>query len=170
MNALVLAAVLAAPPAVPFGKLSSVPPEDWKSEKPGNRLRSHQFKIASGMESVADGEVIVMPESSPKPEKEFPRWKGQLTPPDGKTVDDVAKESKFEAGGATVHVLDVSGTWRYKERPFDPKSKEEVRPEYRVVWAIVVVKDEATHVRLSGPATVVEKTYPAFEKWLRGMK
>ena len=42
---------------IPFGTLKSDTPADWKAEKPANRLRSHQFKIASGEEGVADAEV-----------------------------------------------------------------------------------------------------------------
>lgn len=155
---------------IPFGTLKSDAPADWKAEKPANRLRSHQFKIASGEEGVADAEVIVMPESSSKTEKEFPRWKTQFVLADGAKIEDIAKETKFDVSGATVHLLDISGTWKYKERPFDPKSKEETKPEYRVVWGIVVVKDEATHVRLSGPDKVIAKQLPAFEKWLKSMK
>jgi hypothetical protein len=170
---LLLAAVVAAadkPVAVKLGKLTVVAPADWKSEKPDNRLRSYQFKLPSAEPGLADAEVSVYPQSSPDPAKYFPRWKESYTPPDGKKLDDVAKESKFDVGPATVHVLDVSGTWKYRERPFDPKSKEEMRPEYRTVWLIVVVKDEATHVRLSGPEKVVAKHYPAFEKWIKSAK
>ena len=155
---------------IPFGTLKSDAPADWKAEKPANRLRSHQFKIASGEEGLADAEVIVMPESSSKPDKEFPRWKTQFVLADGMKIEDIAKETKFDVSGATIHLLDISGTWKYKERPFDPKSKEETKPEYRVVWGIVIVKDEATHVRLSGPDKVVAKQFPAFEKWLKSIQ
>ena len=81
-----------------------------------------------------------------------------------------AKTSKLELKGATADLLDVTGTWRYKERPFDPKSKEELRENYRVVWAVIAEKDEASHVRLSGPKAVVDKHYPAFEAWLKALK
>lgn len=158
------------PKAVKFGDLSAAPPAEWKSEKPANRLRSHQFKLPSGDESLADAEVIVMPESKPKPEQVFPGWKDQFTPPDGQKLEDVAKESTVELKGAVLHVLDVRGTWKYKERPFDPKSKVEMKPDYRAVWVIVALKDEATHVRLSGPEKVVEKHKKAFDEWLKGMK
>jgi hypothetical protein len=167
-----LAPGLAAQDAKPvkFGPLAAVPPADWKTEKPANRLRSHQFKLASGDEGLADAEVIVMPESKPKPEQVFPGWKEQFTPPDGKTLADVAMESKLEVGTATLHVLDIRGTWKYKERPFDPKSKLEMKPEYRVIWVIVATADEATHVRLSGPEKTVEKHKKAFDGWLKAMK
>ena len=155
---------------VKLGLVSAEPPKEWVSEKPQNRLRSHQFKIKSGKEGVADAEIAIYPESKSDPEKVFPGWKATFIAPDDKTVDDISKVSKFEAGGATVHLLDISGTWKYRERPNDPKSKEEKRENYRVVWAIVVTKDEATHVRFSGPKDVVEANYAAFEKWLKAIR
>ena len=158
------------PAVVKFGKLSATAPVEWKAEKVANRLRSHQFKLVSPMKDFAHAEVIVMPESNPDPMKSFPRWKESFVPPDGKTLDDISKVSKFEVNGLNVHVLDVTGSWKYKERPFDPSSKEVLKPEYRVIWAIVIAGDDATHLRLSGPMTVVEKFQPEFEKWIKSAK
>jgi hypothetical protein len=160
--------VLADP--VKLGTVSSEPPKEWVVEKPKYTLRSHQFKIKSNEEGVADAEVIVSPQMKPDPEKVFPGCKAQFEPPEGKSADDISKVSKFEAGGATVHLLDIAGTWKYRERPNDPKSKEEKREDYRAIWAIVGVKDEATHVRFSGPSAVVAKHYDEFEKWLKAAK
>lgn len=154
---------------IKLDKLSAPAPAGWVSEKPSNRLRSYQFQLPGEKDGPA-GEFNVMPESNPKAEVVFPRWKGQFVPPDGKTTDDISKVSKLELKGATVELLDVTGTWRYRERPFDPKSKEELREDYRVVWAVVAEKDEAFHARLSGPRAVVDKHYPAFEAWLKALK
>ncbi|HUR52550.1 MAG TPA: hypothetical protein VMZ71_00325, partial [Gemmataceae bacterium] len=116
-------------------------------------------------------EVSVMPESDPKAEKLFPRWKATFVPPEGKTADDISKVGKLDGvKGTKIDVLDVSGTWRYKERPFDPKSKEELKDNYRVVWVVVAEKDEATHLRLSGPAPTVETHVKAFEAWVKSLK
>lgn len=156
------------PKPVAFGPLSATPPADWQSEKPKSRLRSHQFRIPSGMEGVAAAEVTVNPQQNPDPARHLPGWKAQFAVPEGQTADDISKVSKLTAGPATVHLLDVSGTWRYKEFPMS--KTEEPRPGYRVVWALVVVGDEASAVRLSGPKAVVDKQYPAFEGWLKGMK
>src|SRR5437016_4463083 len=134
------------PPVVKVNKLSAKALADWKTEKPANRLRSFQFKLP-GAPDHPDAELIVMPESSPDAEKNFPRWKAQFVPPEGKTVDDISKATKWDVPGATVNVLDVSGTWKYKERPFDPKSKEMLLDDWRVIWVIVADKDEATHLR-----------------------
>lgn len=156
--ALVLS-VVADGTAVEFGKLKAVAPASWKVEKPANRLRSHQFKLASPNKDFADAELIVLPQSNGNAEKVFPGWKGQFDPPDGKTIDDVTKKDTFTVGTAKVQTLDVSGTWKFKERPQDPKSKLEIRPEYRSIWFIVTVGDESWHVRFSGPQSVVAKHY-----------
>ena len=158
------------PTPVTMSGLSAAAPAGWKSEKPANLLRSHQFKLASADKDHADAEVVVSPKSSPDVAKNFDKWKAAFTPPDGKTAEDVTKVSKFEVSGATVHVLDITGTWKYRERPNDPKSKEELRPEFRAVWVLIVTKDETTHVRLSGHQSVVEKHYPDFEKWIKALK
>jgi hypothetical protein len=163
-------AMAAEPKAVEFGKLAAVPPKEWTAEKPKYTLRTHQFKLKSSDDSLADAEVIVLPQSKADPEKVFPGWRAQMIPPEGKTVDENGTVGKFTIATATVHTLDIVGTWKYRERPFDPKSKEEQRLDSRVVWAIVVVGDEATHVRLSGPKAVVDKYHAGFESWLKAIK
>jgi hypothetical protein len=35
---------------------------------------------------------------------------------------------------------------------------------------IVAEKEEATHIRLSGPAVSVEKQFKAFESWVKSLK
>ena len=151
--------------------LSAPAPAGWVSEKPANRLRSYQFKLPGDKDGPGDAEVIVSPESDPKAEKVFPRWKAQFVVPEGKTADDLSTATKLDGPkGTTITRLDVSGTWKYRAAPFDPKSKEELRDDQRVVWAVVAGPDEAAHVRLSGPKATVDKHYPAFEKWLKSLK
>ena len=155
---------------VKLSGLAGTAPAAWKSEKPANRLRSYQFKLPSGDKDYADAEVAVFPESSPDNAKNFERWKSTIVPPDGLTPDEAAKVGKMEIGKAKVATLDANGTWKYKERPQDPKSKEELRAEYRVIWVVIETPDETTHIRLSGPLTVVEKHRKDFEAWLKGLK
>lgn len=156
------------PVEVKVGTLKAAAPADWKSEKPKFTLRSYQFRLPGT--DGHDAELTIYPESHPNPEKSFPRWKGMFTPPEGKTVDDISKVTTAELPGAKVTVLDVTGTWRYKEAPQDPRSKEMVLENHRVVWVIVAEKEEATHLRLAGPKGTVDGHYPAFEKWLKSLK
>src|SRR6185437_168885 len=172
--ALFLVAPVAAadkPVKVKLGKLATDAPAAWKSEKPANRLRSYQFKLIGDKGGPGDAELIVMPESNPKPEKVFPRWKASFVAPEGKTDADIAKVRKIDGvKGAAIDILDVSGTWKYRERPFDPKSKEELKDDYRVIWVIANDGDEACHLRLSGPRGTVDKYAPGLEAFLKALK
>jgi hypothetical protein len=154
---------------VKIGKLQASAPAEWAKEKPANLLRSYQFKLP-GAEDFPQPVLAVFPESHPSPEKNFPKWKAQFVPPEGKTVDDISSTGKWEVKGATVSYLDVTGTWKFKERPQDPKSKEMILDDYRVIWVIVAENGEATHLRLSGPSQSVAKSYKSFEAFVKSLK
>ena len=154
---------------VKLDKLSSTTPADWKSEKPINRLRSHQFRLPAAKDAK-DAEIFIFPDLTKTVDENFTRYKELFVPPEGKTLDDIAKVSRFEVGKAKVAVLDMQGTWLYKERPFDPKSKQEERPNSRVISVILTTDDGNYLIRLSGPATAVSKHHQAFMDWLKGFK
>jgi hypothetical protein len=154
---------------VKIGSLSATTPADWVKEKPANLLRSYQFKLP-GEKDQPQPEVAVFPESHPNPDKSIPKWKTQFVPPEGKTTDDISKVTKWDLKGATVTVFDITGTWKYRDRPNDPKSKEMLLDDYRAIWVIVAEKEEATHIRLSGPAAGVAKNAKAFEEWIKSLK
>ena len=162
-------AFAAEPVVVKFAGVSAEAMSGWKSEKPANLFRSHQFKLATFDKDYADAELTVTPKSSDDVKKNFEKWKSQFTPADGKKLDDVAKTSEMEVGGIKLYLLDVSGTWKYRERPVDPKSEKEY-PEFRTIWVIAIGKEDTAHIRLSGQHTVIEKHYPDFEKWLKSLK
>lgn len=161
------------PVVVKLAKLSAAAPADWKSEKPSNLLRKYQFKLPGAKDHPA-AELSVMGESLPGAEKNFPKWKGTFVAPEGKTTDDISKTAKWDVPNATVHVLDVTGTWKYKEKPVD--KKETLLDDWRVIWVIVEEKSdkgellEATHFRLSGPAVTMAEQAPKFEKWVKSLR
>ena len=154
---------------VKLNKLSATAPTDWKNEKPSNRLRAYQFKLP-GAKDHPEAELTIMNESRPGAEKNFPAWKATFEPPEGKTIDDISKTYKWDVAGAKVDVLDITGTWKYKERPFDPKSKLMLLDDWRVIWVIVEEKEETHHLRLSGPSVTVEAHAAKFEKWVKSLK
>ncbi len=157
------------PVVVKLNKLSATAPANWKSEKPSNRLRTFQFKLP-GAKDHPEAELSVMNESLPGADKNFPKWKNTFVAPEGKTVDDISKTAKWEVKGATVNVLEVTGTWKFKERPFDPKSKEMLLEDWRVIWVIVEEKEETHHFRLSGPSITIAEHAKAFETWVKSLK
>ncbi|MCI0704265.1 MAG: hypothetical protein L0241_24670 [Planctomycetia bacterium] len=161
------------PVVVKLAKLSATAPADWKNEKPANRLRTYQFKLPGAKDHPA-AELAIYNESRPGTEKTFPGWKATFIPPEGKTIDEISKTYKWEVPGATVNVLDITGTWKYKERPLD--KKEKLLDDWRVIWVIIEEKDakgeliEAHHFRLSGPSVTVDAHAKAFEKWVKSLK
>lgn len=157
------------PVVVKLNKLSATAPSEWKSEKPANRLRVYQFKLP-GAKDHPEAELSVLNESLPGADKNFPKWKNTFVPPEGKTVDDISKTAKWDVKGAIVNVLDVTGTWKFKERPNDPKSKEMLLDNWRVIWVIVEEKDETHHFRLSGSAVTVDAHAANFEKWIKSLR
>ena len=160
-----------APKPVKLGPLSATPPADWKAEKPANLLRSAQFKLPADDDTLAAAEVAVFGEASPKVAEKFTEWRGTFVLAAGQIAGDLGTVETFKLPQATAaHTLDVTGTWRYRERPRDPKSKEELRPDARVVWVVLVNAGETTHVRLSGPAKVVAGHHEAFLTWLKSAR
>ena len=154
---------------VKLDKLTSTAPADWMTEKPVNRLRSHQFRIP-GVKDAKDGELYIFPDLTNTVEANFARYKEMFVAPEGKTLDDLAKVEKFTVGNAKVAVLDMEGTWLYKERPFDPKSKQEIRPNSRVISVIFTCDDGNYLIRLSGPSATVNHHYKGFIDWIKGFK
>lgn len=154
---------------VKLDKLSSTTPADWKSEKPINRLRSHQFRLPAAKDSK-DAEIFIFPDLTKTVDENFARYKELFIAPEGKTLDDIAKVTRFEVGKAKVSVLDMEGTWQYKERPFDPKSKQELRPNSRVISVIFTSDDGNYLIRLSGPKDTVTQHAKGFFDWIKAFK
>ena len=98
------------------------------------------------------------------------RWKAMFIPPKGKKIDDVAKVESFKVGNVNVTYLDVQGTYKFKERPFDPAAKEELRPDHRMLGVVFDSPNGPYFFRLVGPAKTVEHNKKAFEDWVKGFK
>ena len=88
----------------------------------------------------------------------------------GKTIDDVSKVEEFKVSERPVTFLDISGTYKFKARPFDPKAEEETRTDYRMLAVQIDGKNEVYQIKLTGPAKTVEKYKKGFDEWLKAFK
>jgi hypothetical protein len=151
--------------------LSSKTPGEWVEETPSNRMRFAQFKLPRAKGDKEDAELIIFKGLGGGAKANVERWKGQFRPPAGKKIDDVSKVTEIKIGGSDATVLDVSGTYLYNPAPFNPKSKTEPRPDYRMV-AIYFVgpKDNPYQIKLTGPAKTVEQYKKGFDEWVKGFK
>lgn len=151
--------------------LKSETPSSWIVEKPANRLRSHQFRLPAVGEDTVDAELAILPNVQGTAEQNIQRWKETFVPPAGKTLKEVSKVEKFTtAGKASAVMLDVHGTYLYKDRPFDPTAKVDVRPGYRMLTVILETKENIHQIRLTGPYKTVERYKKGFEDWVRAFQ
>jgi hypothetical protein len=151
--------------------LKSAAPAEWKKEKPKYTFRQFQFKIPHVDGDTMDAEVFVSNEVHGKTDEDtFKRWKKLFVPPQGQTVDDIAKVETVKAPKVTLVYLDMQGLYLEKEKPIDPDAKAVRRPGYRMVRVLVKTKDDVDYVSMIGPAATVEKNKKAFDEWLKGLK
>jgi hypothetical protein len=155
---------------VEFGNLKSRTPAAWKAEKPQNQLRMAQFRLPKVDGDNRGATVVIFRNIGGSAAANIDRWKKQFIPPEGKTLDDVAKVTTTKVSEANVTYLDVHGTYKFKERPFDPNAKEERLPHYRMLAVVFDTKDAPYHIRLVGPERTVAHYKKGFDEWLKGFK
>jgi hypothetical protein len=160
-------------PVVTIDGLRSPAPADWKEQGTTSQMRAYQFKIPAAKGDERDAELVIFffgPGGGGSVADNLKRWKGFFIPPEDKKIDDVAKVEKLKVSDVDVVYLDVEGTYRYKERPFDPNAKEELRPDWRMLGVIFASKKGPYYFRLVGPAKTVAAHKKDFDDWLKAFK
>jgi hypothetical protein len=150
--------------------VSSRTPASWKEEAPSNQMRLAQFKLPKVKDDKEDAQLVIFKGISGTAQANIDRWKGQFQPPEGKTVDDVAKVAEMKVGDATVSSLDIHGTYLDKFPPFAPNAKVIKRPGYRMLAVQFDAKANPYHIKLWGPADTVEHYKQGFDEWLKNFK
>lgn len=150
--------------------MKSRTPATWKAEKPTNKLRLMQFRLPRVEGDKYDAELVIFHGISGGAKANLQRWKDMFLPPPGKKIDDVATVKEMKVGDDDATFLDLHGTYKYKERPFDPRSPQERRPDYRLLGLQIDGKDNHYHIRLVGPAKTVAHYKKGFDDWLKGFK
>jgi hypothetical protein len=149
--------------------LRSKAPAAWKEEEPSNRMRVAQFKLPKVKDEPRDAEIVIF-NTGGSARDNIDRWKTFFIPPEGKTTDDIAKVSEMKVGDAKVTTLDIHGTYKFKERPFDPNAKEERLAHYRMVGAVLETPNKQFQIRFVGPEATVEHYKAGFDEWLKNFK
>ena len=153
--------------------LKSKVPAGWKSHEPTNRMRAYEFTLPKAKDDMVDAEMIIFyfgPGGGGSAEDNIKRWKGMIEPPAGKKIDDVAKVEKSKVGDVPVTYLDVEGTYLFKEKPFDPNSKVETKPNYRMLGIVFESPKGPYFIRVTGPAKTVGEQKKAIDEWLKNFK
>jgi hypothetical protein len=154
--------------------LKSKAPADWVSKPPTNKMRAYEFKLNNkDKDDKAVAEMTIFyfgPGGGGSAADNIKRWKGMIEPAEGKKIDDVAKVEKSKVGEVAVTYLDVEGTYLSKERPFDPNSKVEKKPEYRMLGIVFESPKGPYFIRVTGPAKTVAEQKKAIDEWRKNFK
>lgn len=147
------------------GKLSLTVSADWKSVKPRSRIIQHEFSIPAAEGDQQPGRFTLMAAGG-SVEANLARWAGQFRSADGKPLaDDANKIEKKTVSTLDVHLVDITGTYQDKPRgPFGPSIS---RPDYRMLAAIVVTKNQGVwFIKSYGPQKTMAAAKPAFDKMI----
>ncbi len=148
------------------GKFLMVAPSSWETVPPKSGIIQYEFKAPK--DKKEDTARITIMQATGGIDANIDRWIGQF---DGVKDSEVKKEKK-DIAGATVHIVDISGT--YKESmgggPFAP-GKVEKRENYRMLGAIIETKEAGTiFVKMTGPQATVEPLAEGFKKSVMEVK
>ncbi len=171
--ALVAASVRAGGTVVKLDDLQSTAPAAWKEKPSPFKTRLHTFipPKAEGDDRDAEIQVIFFgKDSGGTIQDNIKRWKTMFQPPEGKSIDEVAKQEKFKVGKVEVTTLDVQGTYLDKFPPFDPNAKTIRRPDYRRINVYFDSDNGPFFIIFVGPAKTVAQNKKAFDEWLKGFK
>ena len=153
--------------------LKSRTPEGWKAQEIQSRNRVYHFVLPKSKGDKYDAELIVFffgPGGGGGVKANIDRWKGMIAPPEGKKIDDVSKTEQLKIGDVKATVVDATGTYTHKMRPFDPNEKGEKRENYRLIGVVFESPNGPYFVRLVGPAKTVEANKKGFDEWLKNFK
>jgi len=90
------------------------------------------------------------------------RWASQFTQPDGRPSRDAAVVTKRTVGAAKVTTVDLSGT--YAPAPMAPGAKASVRPDTRMLAAVIEGTGGPWFLRIVGPNATMSSVAPEFEQ------
>jgi hypothetical protein len=151
------------------GKIVLKAPADWKATPPKNSIVQFEFAAPRDSKPESQARITIMGAGGPIAQN-IDRWYSQFEQADGSSTKDKAKVEKFDAAGQTVHLVEISGT--FKDSSGGPFQRAAVvRENYRMLGAIIETKELGQHfVKITGPAATVEKLKEGFRKMLEGLE
>lgn len=150
--------------------LKSTTPGAWKEEAPSNRMRLMQFRLPKKGEDKEDAELVIFKGLGGGSRANVERWKKQFVPPKDKKIEDVAEVKEIKIGDRPAIYLDVQGTYLFNPQPFNPRSKPEEKPNYRMLAIYFDGSENPYQIKLTGPAKTVEAYKKGFDEWVKNFK
>jgi hypothetical protein len=143
---------------VKAGAVRFTAPKSWVRQQPRSTVISAEFKLPRAEGDEQDGRLTLsLAGGSVKANVE--RWRSQFgNAPANETKDEVTM------AGATVTVVDFSGTYNDQRGPFAPAQKRE---GYRMMGAIIPVEGQLHFVKAYGPQKTMEQHAQSFRDFLQ---
>ena len=155
---------------VNFDGMTSTTPATWVEKMPSNKMRFMQFELPKVKGDKEDAELVVFKGLGGSAMANITRWKDQFVAPKGKSADDISKETEIKIGDKAATQVVVTGTFKYNPAPFNPRSKNELRPDYKMIAIHFEGPKDIYHIKLTGPTKTIESYEKGFDAWIKGFK
>ncbi|MHB1423408.1 MAG: hypothetical protein ACYC3I_09495 [Gemmataceae bacterium] len=150
--------------------MKSTTPGDWKEVERANKMRFMQFRLVKKGDDKEDAELIIFKGLGGGAKANVERWKKQFVPPQDKKIEDVVKVEEIKIGDRAAVYFDGRGTYLFNPQPFNPRSKPEEKPNYRMVAIYFDGPRDIYQFKLTGPAKTVEAYKKGFDEWVKNFK
>lgn len=147
-----------------IGGLTMDAPKEWEKAQASSPMRLGQF-VLPGPGGDAELVLFRFPGGAGGVQANIDRWKGQFTPPEGKTVDDVSKTENLTVGDLEITVLDVTGRAQGSMGQPAPQGSE-----HRMLAAIVEGKGDPVFLKAVGPQKTLDLWAEPFQQVLQTVK
>jgi hypothetical protein len=162
--------VAAEPPQgtpVTLDGLTATTPSSWQKEVARGWL--YRFRIARSGRDKEDAELTISRIASSPASDQLAKLKELFLLPTNLPRDQALREWTIKNDKAILSCLDIQGTYHPKKTSVD-SSVREVRPDYRLLAAVLVSSEGSYLIRLQGPKRTVSAHADEFEQWLRRFK
>ncbi len=150
-----------------FDLLSADVPSEWTRRPPKSSMRLAEL-VLPGPGGDAVLAIYRFAGGAGGVEANILRWKGQFTPPVGKTIDDVSTVATEERAPFKITRLDIHGTNSAAVMPGEAARHD--APDSRMLAAIVEGSGDPFFFKVVGTAATLDVWAPAFEKMLGGVR
>lgn len=141
-------------------------PEGWDVLGP-RPMRAATYMIGEGDNSSECAVFFFGAGQGGEVQSNIDRWIGQFQQPDGSDSKSNAKTEHRHAGGLDVNLIDLSGTYASGGMGGQPVV---LKPEYRLLGAIIEAPEGPLFFKLTGPAAAIEEIKPHFDNLIAALK
>jgi hypothetical protein len=136
-------------------------PADWTRTAPASTLVAAEFVLPRAAGDNEDGRITVS-SAGGGVNANIDRWKGQFAPLRREAMPEVA-----DVAGFTVTLVDYSGDFDNRRGPFAPP---DLRPNYRMISAIIPVDAALYFVKATGPENTMATRAEEIRAFVRSLK